>query len=65
MSNCPLTLFHAAGFFSPETTKSRKTAKASRSKKERSNKEQTTRAPLDKRIDVKNMDIDVKPRKKV
>ena len=42
-----------------------KTAKASRNKKERSNKERTTRTPLDKRIGVRNMDINTKTGKKV
>ena len=60
----PMCTFPRGRVLSPETTKSRKTAKASRNKKERSNKEQTTRAPLDERIGVRNMDVDMKQREK-
>ena len=59
-----ITLFHAAGFLSPETTKTRKPAKASRNRNVRLNKEKTTRVLLDKRICVRNMDTDMKPGEK-
>ena len=43
------------------TTKSRQITKASRKRNVKLNKDQTTRVPLDKRIGVRNMDIDKKP----
>ena len=58
-------LFHAARVLSPETTKSRKPAKASRNRNVRLNKEQTTKVPLDKRIGVRKMDTDMKPVEKL
>ena len=57
-------LFHAARVLSPETTKSRKPAKASRNRNVRLSKEQTTRVPLDKRISVRNKNTDMKPGEK-
>ena len=46
---------------SPATTKSRQIAKASGNKNVKSNKEQKTRVPLEKRIGVRNTGADKKP----